>query len=207
MKRGQTTLEYILLIGIAAVGLIVMLVYVSRGHQGNLRSQADQLSAGQYTPGKTIIDNSESKTLISTASSGSITNVEHPVTEGNISLDVNDPYTPRIIIQDEITKWTKIEYEAMDEYEKLLASECDIGAADVKLNGLPWPTAALQSELKINEYIAASDNLGNLYDVVVTIEENFKNSRKPDKTTTGSYSKESGVITTNKSVSETLGGL
>ena len=49
MRQGQTTLEYVYLVGIVAVALIVMLVYISRGFQGNLRGQADQLGE-QYSP-------------------------------------------------------------------------------------------------------------------------------------------------------------
>ena len=50
MRRAQTTLEYVYLVGIVAVALIVMLVYISRGFQGKLREQADQLGE-QYSPG------------------------------------------------------------------------------------------------------------------------------------------------------------
>jgi Flp pilus assembly pilin Flp len=49
MRQAQTTLEYVYLVGIVAVALIVMLVYVSRGFQGNLRIQADQMGE-QYSP-------------------------------------------------------------------------------------------------------------------------------------------------------------
>jgi len=49
IKQGQTTLEYVYLIGIAAAAIIVMLVYVSRGFQGRLRVQADSLGE-QYSP-------------------------------------------------------------------------------------------------------------------------------------------------------------
>jgi hypothetical protein len=73
MKQGQTTLEYILLIGLFAAGLIAMLVYVGRGHQGNLRSQAEQLGANQYAPGKTTINNNETKIAASTNNAGSST--------------------------------------------------------------------------------------------------------------------------------------
>ena len=50
MRRGQTTLEYVYLIGIAAVALVAMLVYISRGFQGRLRANAN-LVGEQYSPG------------------------------------------------------------------------------------------------------------------------------------------------------------
>lgn len=49
MKQGQTALEYVYLIGIVAAAIIVMLVYISRGFQGNLRVQGD-LMGEQYSP-------------------------------------------------------------------------------------------------------------------------------------------------------------
>lgn len=49
MKRGQSALEYVFLIGIAAATIIVASAYISRGFQGRLRAQADQLGE-QYSP-------------------------------------------------------------------------------------------------------------------------------------------------------------
>jgi len=48
MRRAQTTLEYAYLIGIVAAAIIVMLVYISRGFQGNLRTLSEQIGAGAY---------------------------------------------------------------------------------------------------------------------------------------------------------------
>lgn len=48
MKQGQASLEYILLIGFAAAAIIAMLVYLSRGFQGRVREQADQVGE-QYS--------------------------------------------------------------------------------------------------------------------------------------------------------------
>ncbi|MFA6358483.1 MAG: hypothetical protein WCY09_07500 [Candidatus Omnitrophota bacterium] len=50
MKRGQTTLEYVYLVGVVAVAVIAMLVYISRGFQGRLRTNANQVGE-QYSPG------------------------------------------------------------------------------------------------------------------------------------------------------------
>ncbi len=49
MKQGQSTLEYVFLVGIAAATIIAALAYISRGFQGKLRAQADQLGE-QYSP-------------------------------------------------------------------------------------------------------------------------------------------------------------
>mgnify|MGYP001602899128 FL=1 len=49
MKQGQTTLEYVYLIGLAAAALIALLVFISRSFQGDLRVQADKLGE-QYSP-------------------------------------------------------------------------------------------------------------------------------------------------------------
>ncbi len=47
--RAQATLEYVFLIGLVAAAVAAMLVYISRGFQGNLRVQADQMGE-QYSP-------------------------------------------------------------------------------------------------------------------------------------------------------------
>jgi len=49
MRQAQTTLEYVYLVGVVAAAIIVMLVYISRGWQGELRVQADQMGE-QYAP-------------------------------------------------------------------------------------------------------------------------------------------------------------
>lgn len=80
MKKGQTTLEYAYIIGIAAAAIVTILVYISRGFQGNIRDKADQINAGQYEPGKTTVNNTETKRLISTSISKSSTTT----TYGNV---------------------------------------------------------------------------------------------------------------------------
>lgn len=80
MKKGQTTLEYAYIIGIAAAAIVVILVYISRGFQGNIRDKADQIGAGQYEPGKTTVNNTETKRLVSTITSKSTTTT----TYGNV---------------------------------------------------------------------------------------------------------------------------
>jgi len=55
MRRGQTALEYVFLIGIVAAAIIAILVYISRGFQENLRFRADQVGE-QYSPKNMRID-------------------------------------------------------------------------------------------------------------------------------------------------------
>ncbi len=50
-RRGQSTLEYAILIAVIVGGLLAMQVYVKRGMQGRLRSAADDIG-GQYSPEK-----------------------------------------------------------------------------------------------------------------------------------------------------------
>lgn len=52
MKNGQSTLEYAVVIIVLSAALVAMLIYLKRGVQGRLRSEADQL--GQlYSPRNT----------------------------------------------------------------------------------------------------------------------------------------------------------
>ena len=47
-RRGQNTLEYVLLLGFVIVALIAMGVYMKRGFQGKLRESTDQIGE-QYS--------------------------------------------------------------------------------------------------------------------------------------------------------------
>jgi hypothetical protein len=172
MRRGQTTLEYILFIGIAAAGLITMIFYVSRGHQGYLRSQADQLSQEQYAPGETEIDNHENKNLISTVNASSTTTTTHsknPVGQRNEALEgpIPNPDDPGPPIQGILALINKAKmnlYFLYSEWEDNIVIESigpDAGvvsgqAAKVK-NGLwPWPgqpTAIGSIDYEENELI------------------------------------------------------
>lgn len=53
-NQGQSTIEYMVLIGIIVAGLITMQVYVKRAAQGRIKGYADQLSdGGAYAPAAT----------------------------------------------------------------------------------------------------------------------------------------------------------
>ena len=51
-RRGQSTLEYAVIIAVIGAGLVLLSAYVRRGYQGRLRAQADNLGE-QFDPGVT----------------------------------------------------------------------------------------------------------------------------------------------------------
>ncbi len=51
-KRGQSTLEYAVLIVVIIAALIAMQVYLKRGIQGRMRESSDQIG-DQFSPGYT----------------------------------------------------------------------------------------------------------------------------------------------------------
>lgn len=52
-KRGQSTLEYAVLIVVIIAALVAMQVYLKRGIQGRMRESADQIGE-QFSPGYTV---------------------------------------------------------------------------------------------------------------------------------------------------------
>ena len=208
MKRGQTTLEYIFLVGVVAVGIIAVITYVSRGHQGNLRSEADQLSAMQYAPGNTNIDNSQTKGLRSTAFAASQTTVKH----GDMNkrnTDLADKLTER----SDFLKNTV--YKLNQDWENLVDTEALAQAKIYRDGTINWdpdpgpmwqpPTGGLT---KIEEDMAtADDTLKVLNDAADALDKNFIKPKNQDQTTSGVSSSENGRVTTSTSISETLGDL
>ncbi|MFH0854903.1 MAG: hypothetical protein V1869_00065 [Candidatus Omnitrophota bacterium] len=77
LRKGQSTLEYVYLLAIVAAAIIAMTVYIKRGFQGNLRSQADQLGAGGYSPGNTSASSRENKGLESEINSSSVSTITY----------------------------------------------------------------------------------------------------------------------------------
>ena len=61
-KKGQSTLEYAVLIVVIIAALIAMQVYLKRGIQGRMRESSDQIG-DQFSPGYTT-----SNRLVTTAS-------------------------------------------------------------------------------------------------------------------------------------------
>ena len=58
-RKGQSILEYALLIGIIAVGLLIMQNFIKRGFQGGLKDRADQMGE-QFSASGTQIHRSRS---------------------------------------------------------------------------------------------------------------------------------------------------
>jgi len=225
MRRGQSTLEYILLVGIAAVGLIVMLVYVSRGHQGSLRSQADQLGAGQYAPANTKINNRDAKSLTRNEQSSSATvtkHSDHPVGELDKELAGDPDDTENMENQQgllsRIGKLDAYIYGLYVEWEETVVPEAvgedGLGGEAAKVRGGMWgwvqPTADGSITYIETTYIPNGET--SLAKLVGEVTDHFDTSkpghwpeRKPDKTTSGSSSAERGTTNTYKQTNETLG--
>ncbi|PIS34260.1 MAG: hypothetical protein COT38_01070 [Candidatus Omnitrophica bacterium CG08_land_8_20_14_0_20_41_16] len=54
-SRGQSTLEYVILLGFVVAALIAMGIYMKRGFEGKLRESTDQVGE-QYSSGYTVSD-------------------------------------------------------------------------------------------------------------------------------------------------------
>ena len=201
MKRGQATLDYILIAGIVMAAIIAMAVYISRGLQGKIRSNAEQLSSQQYAPGKTKINNSESKMQFSTEKFESYTTVQY----GNM----NEPNPQR-------EKYVK-DYEAAEkevarlykEWEKLRAEE-GIAAAKAIDHDPPnykWLPPKPGSTEKWVEVEAAMAERKKNSDFIESIDNNWP-SRTPNKTSPSiAESGERGTTSTTKHTDEALSNL
>ncbi|MDD5431570.1 MAG: hypothetical protein PHO70_01065 [Candidatus Omnitrophica bacterium] len=64
-KKGQSTLEYAILIGVIVAGLIAMQTYIKRGYEGKLRESADTMGK-QYNPEDTTYNYTTSTSSLST---------------------------------------------------------------------------------------------------------------------------------------------
>jgi uncharacterized protein (UPF0333 family) len=53
MRKGQSTLEYVILLGFVVAALIAMGIYIKRGMQGKLRESSDQIGE-QYSAAHTV---------------------------------------------------------------------------------------------------------------------------------------------------------
>ncbi len=201
MKRGQSTLDYVFLIGLAAAGLIAMLVYVNRGLQGNIRDKAEQLGAWQYAPGNTTIDNRQTKTAESSAASGSNTSVCY----GNL----NEPCTACEEKLEEIEAQKKELDELRKAFELITVSEARTGAAAVRHGNWDYPVPSSAWEKAKQDMDAAYVKLHELYEELQALQEAWKN-REITKDVTGgtsSWSREEGSTTDYKHTDEVLGNL
>lgn len=94
-KKGQSTLEYALLIAAVVSGLLVMQMYVKRGMSGRVKSSSDELGE-QYDP---------------TAFSASYTTISHSkrsetLTNGVTRSELTDPEYTRISGSETVAAWT-----------------------------------------------------------------------------------------------------
>lgn len=218
MKKGQSTLDYVLLVGIFAAALIAMLVYISRGLQGNLRENSQRLSIDQYDPGNTVINNTETKNVKTIQEAGSTTTVEY----GN----VNEPNTEAEGLLDQMQTKSE-EYselndslegkegvlvtEGVDEAKDYLAgNNGDIIGMDP--TGQYYIFAAPQEE---GSYYSISSDMSAINEEITSLKEDYYDSllewaereKTPDSTSSSSYSSESGETSSTKKVSENLGDL
>ena len=81
-RKGQSTLEYVILVGFIIAALIAMAIYMKRGVQGKLRESTDQIGE-QYEAGATTslytvgTDIQQTETL--TAGGHITTNIDHNI--------------------------------------------------------------------------------------------------------------------------------
>ncbi len=66
-SRGQSTLEYVILLGFVVAALIAMGVYMKRGFQGKLRESTDQIGE-QYSAGNTTSEYTTTSNMTQTES-------------------------------------------------------------------------------------------------------------------------------------------
>lgn len=90
-RRAQSTLEYMVLIGVMVAALVAMQAYLKRGMQGRLRGYAEQLTQGAaYSPKAT--NSTQIITRIVQETSDSATLCEDQ--DGN-KIDCNDNTIPK----------------------------------------------------------------------------------------------------------------
>jgi len=52
IRKGQSILEYVILLGLVVAALLIMHIYIKRAYQGRIKQGADEVSQ-QYSPGHT----------------------------------------------------------------------------------------------------------------------------------------------------------
>ena len=101
-KKGQSTLEYAILIAVITAGLLVVQGYVKRGIQGRLRASTDDIGE-QFSPGSLNGDfTTESKknyteTKITSGKTTTKINSQSQLTSGTVTMGTTlaaDPALP-----------------------------------------------------------------------------------------------------------------
>lgn len=192
MRRGQSTLEYVLLIGAAVVAFIAMTIYIGRGFQGNLRNQADQLGAGQYEPGKTTINNSEEKIVTSTSKTENSATVRY----GNLN-EPNKLYD---------AKMKEVDAKAIEIEE--LKKSWELAVVDEALAKAKNASAGNSAEAARLARDTAVTDLGKLESAAEDLLSKWP-PREKDVTTINPSNNfgESGRVTDTKNIDEKVGSL
>ncbi|MDD4953393.1 MAG: hypothetical protein PHG40_00615 [Candidatus Omnitrophica bacterium] len=92
-SKAQNTLEYCMLIGVIALALLAMQVYLKRGAQGRIRGYADELSEGfGYSPGASSADNVITRNITENSKSyseGKVGEIKKSVTDSSTTIHQN----------------------------------------------------------------------------------------------------------------------
>ena len=94
-KKGQSTLEYAILVIVVLAALLSIQVYIKRGLQGGLKSSGDQMG-DQFSPGNTNVikrvrtNSITSETFLSGVQRSELLNDEITITEVNSQIIVQN---------------------------------------------------------------------------------------------------------------------
>ncbi len=89
-QKGQSTLEYAMIVAVVVAGLFAMQIYMKRGVQGKLRSSTDEIGA-QFEAGESqvIANSSHTGTTVETTASSVTTSTtagDNTTTSGSESV-------------------------------------------------------------------------------------------------------------------------
>jgi hypothetical protein len=203
MKRAQAGLEYIIIIGTVAAGLIALIFYTSRSHQGNLRSQAEQLSESQYAPGKTEIHNTEHKRLESTLDVTGIGSTKHH--EKDPQGEIN-PTTQRLAVR--IASTQQALYEAVTNWENAVVGEAADESAKVRGGAWPWDRPPVPTkDIEENVIPPLLEDLATFYYQMELANAAWEDRKQDETSPATPVRTEDGTITTHKTINEDLGAL
>lgn len=91
-KSAQSTLEYAVLLGVIAAGLIAMQTYLKGGFQGRMRSSADSIGEKeQFDPTKSTFTVTQNTDTVATATSqaGKTTSTKTQNVISNVTESIN----------------------------------------------------------------------------------------------------------------------